>query len=375
MDKNVSTLIEKYLKGECTPEERSTLLAHYNRYLDQDLDTLSLEDIERLHKNTWEAICKQTIPSAPQRATVPTLRKWLPYAAAILLFVLAGVFVVKRQYIDALIGEVGYKEDILPIGDRAILTLADGRRIDLDTSQTGIVFSDNTITYQDGSSVHGGDMSATAYQLSTPKGATYHIILPDGTRVWLNGGSEIRYPGRFDTDKRVVELEGEAYFAVEKQNGVPFLVVTKEQEIKVLGTEFNVSSYETAVVKTTLVEGSVQVTVPSGSHTPLLLSPGEQAVLLPNGVLNKKKANLKQELAWRSGVFYFDKTPVADMMLQVAHWYDVEIRYEGGIPRGTFSGIMDRNVSLLTLLEFLEESSTQFNFDLQGRILVVRPKK
>src|SRR5690606_36982265 len=96
---------------------------------------------------------------------------------------------------------------------------------------------------------------------------------------------------------------------------------------------------------------------------------------LPNGVLNKKKANLKQELAWRSGVFYFDKTPVADMMLQVAHWYDVEIRYEGGIPRGTFSGIMDRNVSLLTLLEFLEESSTQFNFDLQGRILVVRPKK
>src|SRR5690606_4900850 len=123
--------------------------------------------------------------------------------------------------------------------------------------QSGIVFSEDSITYQDGSSVYDERLSANhIYQLSTPRGATYQITLPDGTKVWLNGGSEIKYPGRFDKTRRVVELEGEAYFAVVKQNDVPFLVSTKGQEIQVLGTEFNISTYDASSVKTTLVEGS-----------------------------------------------------------------------------------------------------------------------
>lgn len=373
--KKASILIEKYLKGKCTSDERAILLAHFNQLLDQNRDTLSPDEIRQLSKITWEAINEQIDKDQKEKPTIPLWRKWLPYVAAAVILLAGGWLLIERQTTETLTITTELEGDILPIGDGAILTLADGRAIELNAEQGGIDFSNQHITYQDGSSVYDEKLSTNhKYKVSTPKGASYQITLPDGTKVWLNGGSEIKYPGNFDKTKRSVEFEGEAYFAVVKQKDSPFVVVTKGQEIEVLGTEFNISTYHASSVKTTLVEGSVRVMAKSKPQSPLMLSPGEQSILHADGTIDKEKANLKKELAWRSGVFYFEETPFADIMQQVSRWYDVQVDYEAGIPQGTFSGIIGRNVSLRTLLEFFGETS-QHEFRLENQTLKVTAKK
>ncbi|NGM63309.1 DUF4974 domain-containing protein [Sphingobacterium sp. SGG-5] len=370
-----SILADKYVKGECTPEERALLLAYFNELLDLHHEELSPDEIQRLSGNTWDAINNQIDKYQEKKSIVPLWKRWLPYVAAIIVLLTGGMLLIHEPDADPATSIAKIGQDIVPLGDRATLTLADGRMIELKAEQTGIVFSDNTITYADGSSIHGERLLPhDTYQLSTPKGATFQITLPDGTKVWLNGDTQIRYPGKFATTKRLVELEGEAYFSVVKQNGIPFIVSTEGQKIEVLGTEFNISTYEETSTKTTLSEGSVRVTSKSLPSTSLQLSPGEQSILYTDGILNKKKVNLKQELAWRSGIFYFDETPFADIMQQVARWYDVDIRYETGIPKGTFSGVIDREVSLRTLIEFFGESS-RYEFRLENKIVIVTAKK
>lgn len=373
MNRKASALIEQYLAGKCTPEERATLLAHFNQYLDQNRDALSPEEIQKLSKITWEAVNDQIGLQEEEKPTVPLWRKWIPYIAAVFVLAIGTWGFVQQKYQDSIVTTSNNDEDILPLGDRATLTLADGRTIDLDATQSGVIFSDDQITYQSGMSVDGEKLSATLYQLTTPKGATYQITLPDGTKVWLNGDSEITYPGRFEGSKRTVSLKGEAYFDVVRQDRMPFVVKTQGQEIQVLGTTFNISTYNTSSIKTTLVKGTVKVVSTSAPQSSLLLKPGEQSVLRDNGILDKKKAHLDKELAWKSGLFYFDKTPFDEMMSQISRWYDVEIHYEQRVPDGTFSGVMDRNVSLRTLLEFFGESS-QFDFRLENRNLMIKPK-
>lgn len=371
--KEASILIEKYLKGKCKPEERSTLLAHFNQYLDENRDTLSPEEIQKLSKITWEAIHNQIDQHREEKVVTPLWRKWFPYVAAVFAFLVGTWLFIQRQATDSVVTAAAINDDVIPIGGGATLTLADGRTIALDTAQSGIIFSGEKITYQSGVAADRGKLSATPYKLSTPKGATYHLTLPDGTKVWLNGNSEITYPGRFDDSKRIVSLKGEAFFDVVRKDDVPFVVKTQGQEIEVLGTTFNISTYKSSSVKTTLVEGSVRVISTLHPQSSLLLQPGEQSVLGDNGILDKKKANLDKELAWKSDLFYFDKTPFEEVMLQIAHWYDVDVYYEKDAPVGTFSGIMDRTVSLKTLLEFFGESSP-FDFRLENRNLMITPK-
>src|SRR5690606_13352531 len=187
-------------------------------------------------------------------------------------------------------------EDILPGGNRATLTLADGRTINLSEAQTGIVVGDG-ITYLDGTGVLDNSASSvsTIMSLSTPKGGTYQITLPDGSKVWLNANSTLKYPSRFGGKERVVELEGEAYFDVSQQSTansrqasfVPFLVKTNNQTVEVLGTEFNISAYaDDPVTKTTLVEGSVKVSA-HAVNASTLLKPGEQGLLLHDRIERK----------------------------------------------------------------------------------------
>ncbi len=298
---------------------------------------------------------------------VRTLRRLLGAAAAVLVFVAVGLGV--HWYADnekPLKESADLQDDVGPGGNRATLTLADGRVLDLNDAQTGIVIGES-IKYRDGSDVLAG-MQTEELQLVTPRGGTYQVTLADGTEIWLNAASSLTYPARFVDHERVVQLVGEAYFSVAKDDGRPFRVMSGGQEIEVLGTEFNVSAYsDDAAAKTTLVEGAVQIRHRE-AKTVNRLSPGQQAILQTDGLLIKD-VDVGPFVAWKEGYFHFDGTPFADMMLQLGRWYDIELVYEGARPSQTFTGKMSRNVSLMNVMRFFKGSGIDFR--LSGRTLVI----
>lgn len=304
-------------------------------------------------------------------------RGWMVAAAAILMFVAVSVAVY------VIIGEgdqhttltAANDHDIAPGGNRATLTLADGRTITLDESRDGIVIGSGEITYTDGNllaDVNGDEQSKDQeplLELRTPKGGTYQVMLPDGTRVWLNAASTLKYPSRFSGPERVVELVGEAYFAVAKDKKQPFRVISDRQEIEVLGTEFNVSAYPGDLeTKTTLVEGKVRLAMAEKKEY-IELIPGEQAIVQGENI-TKAAVDTGLYTAWKSGYFYFKRTSLEEILRQAARWYDVEVVYQGGVPRETFSGDIKRNVSLRGLLDILQHST--INVTLEDRTLIVR---
>lgn len=369
-------LLNRYHSGVSTPEERAefVLLLHHpnfeklrNDIMDVEwpeeddlaVDQLSLEVSDRIL-----AVIKRT----PRHSPVRKLRQWLPYAAAIVLLATIGAwfYFVSDPVADS--QELVDVRDVAPGGNRAMLTLADGRQIELSETHDGIIIGDG-IAYLDGTPIIDDVDGAAAlpetihYEISTPKGGTYQVTLPDGTKVWLNAGTLLRYPSRFEKEQRVIELSGEAYFDVQPlrlQNDsnekVPFLVVTEGQTVEVLGTQFNLSAYpENADVRTTLVKGSVRVVSATDAYTPVILEPGQQSVVT-EGKMVVKTVEVESFIAWKDGYFDFLYTPFSEVIAQIARWYDVEVVYKGDIPEDTFSGRMSRAVTLHGVLQFFEGS-------------------
>lgn len=312
-------------------------------------------------------------------------RAWMVAAAAILVLLTVSVtiYTVTRKENRQIDLTSARNHDIAPGGNRAMLTLPDGHTITLDEARDGIVIGSSEITYNDGDPLAEvadrgeGQDEMTILELTTPKGGTYQITLPDGTKVWLNAGSTMKYPIRFSGAERIVELTGEAYFLVVKDAKKPFKVISAGQEIQVLGTAFNVSAYpDDPETKTTLVEGKVRLSLAgelseavSGNSGYVELIPGEQGIIRGERLA---KANVDSELytAWKSGYFYFKRTPLEEILRQAARWYDVEVLYQGGVPSETFSGDIRRDVSLRGLLDILQHST--INVTLEGRTLIVR---
>jgi len=266
-------------------------------------------------------------------------------------------------------------QDIEPGGNRATLMLADGRVVDLSETQSGIVIADE-ITYLDGTTISDDQKQTAGVQemvLSTPKGGTYQITLADGSKVWLNAQSTLKYPNRFIEGERVVYLDGEGYFEVasmqdEQHQHVPFKVVTDSQTIEVLGTKFNVSAFpDEQETKTTLVEGSVRLSLLSHPAS-VVLHPGQQSVLL-GATFDTREVNTYQYTAWKDGYFYFKKTPLEEVLRVVCRWYDVEVEYQNGIPSDQFGGQIKRDVTLRGLIEILQVSN--INIKLEGNVLKV----
>ena len=306
------------------------------------------------------------------------LRKWFPYAAAILIAVSAAAWIFFGNQITQTPKIVNLEtEDIAPGGNRARLTLADGRTIDLKEEQTGIKIGDG-ITYLDGSDVveagkgvknqEGNSPSSTEkeslhtnyYVLTTPNGGTYQLTLADGSKVWLNAASSLKYPSRFSGDERIVELEGEGYFEVAKDTKRPFKVRSSGQEVEVLGTEFNISAYaDETEIKTTLIGGSVKVSNLQ-SLISNLLTPGEQAIVAGP---HTRKASVNTDLytAWKDGFFYFDRLPTVYAISQLARWYDLDVVYEGKLKDVNIYGYVDRSKSLKAVLTALESSGLKFS--------------
>ncbi|WP_316815098.1 FecR family protein [Pedobacter nyackensis] len=271
--------------------------------------------------------------------------------------------------------------DVLPGSSVAVLVLSDGKKVTLDTGKVALKEKDGTqLSGNQGglaySNNDASDKEEILYNtLIVPRGGTYNLRLPDGTNVWLNAMSELRFPVKFCGNERKVELIGEGYFEVAKNKNAPFKVLTRHQEIEVKGTHFNVNSYANENYdRTTLLEGSVKILSPSVPAKFCMLSPGEQAETNKRtGEMLVAKGNMKEAIAWKNGYFLFNDEKLESIMAKVSRWYDVEVVYEGEFDeKRSFLGQVERSRKLSSLLKVLELTGN-VHFKISGRRIVVMP--
>lgn len=260
-------------------------------------------------------------------------------------------------------------KDILPGTQRATLTLSDGTIIELDDAANGLLAeqegtkiskTDGQISYVQPSSPLSLLPSPLYNTMTTPRGGLYHLILPDGTKVWLNAASSITYPTAFTGTTREVSITGELYFEVIKNTAKPFIVKTYKEEITVRGTSFNVNSYtDEQFIKTSLLEGSLWI----GNAE---LKPGEAH---SNGKVFKEDVN--KDVAWKNGSFAFRNSDLKTVMRQLARWYNLEVIYEGKVPGGTFSGEIGRSLTLNQLLKGLTTTKIKYRLENGNKLVIV----
>jgi len=311
---------------------------------------------------------------------------FLKYVAILVLIVssvaLWLVFGTKDNKVITSLAVDKHVQDVLPGGNVAVLVLSDGKRVSLDSGAVALQEKDGTqVSGNQGGLAYSNDVASEQQEvlyntLIVPRGGAYNIQLPDGTNVWLNAMSELRFPVKFGTKERKVELIGEAYFEVAKNKNVPFKVLTVHQEIEVKGTHFNVNSYaDENFVRTTLLEGSVKILDPAVPARSWLLSPGEQAETnKKTGQTVVANANMKEAVAWKNGYFLFNDEKLESIMIKVARWYDIEVVYEGKLEEQSFLGQVERTKKISSVLNLLELSGNgNVHFKISGRRVVVMP--
>jgi transmembrane sensor len=387
-------LFAKLLKGELSPEETEILVSWLGtEKLDPHAETLIAK---HLGQQAMEGEVSPALRSALE-AKLPKITAgaktyslfqspWLRYAAVILLVLGASLFLFLFQQksspeIKVAVQSAPVKNDVEPGRQGAVLTLADGRTVVLDSMQNGIVATQNgsKILLNNGQLTYNKNAAVAATTefnaISTPRGRQFQLTLSDGTKVWLNAASSLRYPTFFNGKERRVEITGEAYFEVAKNAQMPFKVsINKETEIEVLGTHFNVNSYENeSSINTTLLEGSVKV----HHHTEnTVIKPGQQAQVVqadndPSKIKVITSVNLAKVMAWKNGVFDFENATLEEVMRQLERWYDVDVVYEKGIPNLEFFGRMGRDLNLSNVLRGLQISKVHFR--LEEKKLIVLP--
>lgn len=314
---------------------------------------------------------------------VPIARSRWWWAAAVLVVITGGAaawYFKTNQPAGVITEQKEY--DLQPGKSGAILVLANGSKLVLDSLQDGIVareqgakvvLSGGQLTY----SKEDEHSSAVTYNtMVTPKGRQFQVALPDGTRVWLNAASSLRYPTAFTGTERKVEITGEAYFEVASLSSkggkkISFKVVVNNLEINVLGTHFNVNTYtDEPDTKVTLLEGAVKVTHKGASE---MLKPGEQAQLNAGGSLIKVTGtDMAKVMAWKNGLFNFEGMPISQAMRQLARWYDIEVVYEQGIPDIVFGGKMPMDINLSQLMLVLKDAGVHYRLEAGNRLVIVR---
>ncbi len=318
----------------------------------------------------------------PVENNKPVFRLWPRVAAAVAILFVCGSaywFILNqnsRKAVSPVALSSAKASAILPGGNHAILTLADGSKIVLDSAQNGSI-KGGSIKIKKHGALLVYDASATAKNtapvvyntLTTPPGGQYQLLLPDGSKVWLNASSSIHFPTAFTSNARDIELTGEAYFEVVKNKARPFHVNVNGMQVEVLGTHFNVNAYgDEGSIKTSLLEGSVKIKSDGASG---VLKPGEQGVLNKNAnKIEIKKADMNEVMAWKNGLFEFNGAGITTIMREISRWYDVEIIYEGKIPDRRFEGKISRDAQLSDVLKILELSNVKF--EVEGKKILVQ---
>jgi transmembrane sensor len=262
-----------------------------------------------------------------------------------------------------------YANHIAPGKNQASITLANGKTINLSDQKNGVIIDASDLTYNDGSKIQAGIASTEGIQtITTPKGGTYQVRLPDGTNVWLNAASSLTYNASLSkVSTRMVKLTGEAYFEVAKDKKRPFIVQTAKQQVEVLGTHFNVKAYEDeSGTNTTLIEGLVKVISKDESR---IITPGQH---LFNNYKELKvgQANLEETMAWKNGYFRFNDEKIESVMRKLSRWYDIEVQYEGKVSDEEFNGKISMFNNLDKVLTMLEKTKS-IHFKVEGRRVTV----
>ncbi|WP_255486825.1 FecR family protein [Mucilaginibacter sp. SP1R1] len=373
-------LYEKYNNGLCTPAEKELL----DNYRDEislledgwDNDLAKEDDV---HNRIWQKLSdSRKIVKLPERKV--NKYRWLQVAAILLIALFAGLLLVEKYKTASAPITLSTKTkplDILPGGNKAYLTMADGSRIILNDAKNGNLVSKPGITVsktQNGTLVYSFSKApATAEPefntITTPRGGQYQIVLEDGTKVWLNAASSIRFPQAFTGKQREVELSGEAYFEVAKNKAKPFIVQANGTQIQVLGTHFNINAYnDDNNITTTLLEGSVRMT--SGASVVMLI-PGQQGVAVKSGEAIKiSTADMQQTMAWKNGLFVFHDANIVDIMKQVSRWYDVDVEYQGDVQNNEFGGTISKYKNITDLLNIMELTRS-IHYKFEGRRVII----
>lgn len=379
----MAALIGRHIKGELNTTETQELQSWIdaspeNRVMVEELMNTAIRQTEweNLQQHNGEQVLAAILNKAAADQKIKRLRFIRLIAAAAILLLLGGVGM--KLVLDGARTSPGrtaqYTNDIPPGGRKAQLVLANGNVVSLGVGKDTTFTEGNgtEIKQKKGQLIYNNDGRNTlAYNLlTTPVGGEYEITLADGTHVWLNASSSIRYPTTFNGKERKVEITGEAYFEVAGNAQMPFKVKINEQmEVEVLGTHFNINGYkDEATVNTTLLEGAVRVKTNGQLQ---LLKPGQQAqVNSAGGISLIANINTEQVVAWKDGLFNFDDVSLQEMMRQLSRWYDIEVIYEGKVPEMRFGGKMVRNLSLSQLLRVLEQSKVHFRIE-EGRKVIV----
>jgi transmembrane sensor len=386
----LAALAEKFIAGTATPAEQEQLHQLYDQWKDEEETVVSeTEQTEILRTEILQAL-KARIDG--QNKVVPFYKRkfWRLLAAASIIIVagVLGFYYLKpaspKNETTSTQTNPAHQAPVLPGKDRATLTLADGSVIDLDSSGAGqLAQQGNTnIINKDGKIIYDPHKSSgeTIYNtISTPRGGQYQLVLPDGTKVWLNATSSLKFPVAFTGNSRSVELTGEAYFEVttlrlRSGQKMPFKVnVANRAEVEVLGTHFNVMAYsEEEAIKTTLLEGSVKVNNgQSGNKQSAMLKPGEQVSIFQSSQLSQPiPVQTEEVVSWTNGKFYFNNADLKLIMRQIARWYDVEVEYRN-IPADTqLGGVVSRKEDLRQLLNYFEIAG-KVHFTIEGRKIIV----
>ncbi|HWK03566.1 MAG TPA: FecR domain-containing protein [Puia sp.] len=381
-------LLERYISGDITSEDRQKLghmlqQPEYEPELDQILRETFLanrfgreENAERTDRFIIDLNKKihQQGKQVPFRSRQPFYFTRIA-AAAVVLFVLIGIgyFLINKKSDKpvTLSQAERFKNDILPGHYGAVLTLSKGSKIVLDSVHNGALPGEGNVQLtkkNDELSYIGNSHELLYNTISTPKGRQWRLTLSDGTKVWLDALSSIHYPVSFQGSERVVEMTGEAYFEVAKDENHPFRVKANGMGIAVLGTQFNVNAYgDEEATRTTLLEGSVRV---SASGSASMLKPGEQIAVWENGKKElKPSVDIEEVTAWKNDQFEFNDASIGVILRQLARWYDVEIRYEGKVDQ-YFIGRISRNEPLSKVLRLLELTGG-VRFQIEGKIVTV----
>lgn len=386
----IASLIAGYLQSTLSEQQKEKLFnwiaesESNRRAFSEILDEQNLERYlsEFATYNATTALAK----FKSERIVVKSMARFKPglriSAAASLLLVLSFGFWLHRQQKHVMQLAVSKnKSDVAPGGNRATLTLANGTEIGLDSASNGEIAQQGGVTVtktKSGQVIYNlADLASSApaaegyNTIATPRGGQYQVILPDGSHVWLNAASSIRFPTVFRNNERKVEINGEAYFEVAKDKTKPFRVLSGEQTVEVLGTHFNVMAYddEKAII-TTLLEGSVAVSNQKGR---VIIKPNQNVTMQRNGsTLTVNETDVEAAVMWKNGYFHFDDEPIEGIMRKVSRWYNVEIVYKGNIAGKTFGGNISRFKNVSELLDVLQTTGS-IHFQIKERRIIVMP--
>lgn len=374
-------LIEKYLDGKASEAEQVLLFNFYDQLQEEELewDPLVMGDAEEVER----VILGRINVNVDANEVRPLIKRfpWWSVAASLLMLLNLGLYFYSSQKaphkaIDQAISKIKAG------GDKAFLILANGTRLSLTDADTGKIAeqmglkisksADGQLIYTVSDTKSSLQTTKPVYnKIETPLGGKYQINLPDGTKVWLNAASSLRYPVVFTGTERRVELTGEGYFEVSKDKDKRFIVSTEGQELSVFGTHFNINAYaDEPAIKTTLLEGSVKVsqTNRSAPGQPALsrfLNPGQQSILNAK-TFEVKKVDTESAIDWKNGRFIFNNEDIQSAMRKLSRWYNIKVSYEGDFKNINFGGSFSRSNHLADIIKILE-ATNEFKFEVEGR--------